>query len=147
MESLESRMERLTPEQRKEVEDFVDFLLLKNNIRQAPPVPVPPSQVLMNTPPVLSAEPAYSPLTKPIMMQNPGIRDDDHHSITNDEAASAPVHEIAGGDEDWITHDYMDYGKFEQNPSPATEAVKNVKRKIIARESKDTSRHLLDWVD
>ena len=55
MESLGSRMERLTPEQRKEVEDFVDFLLVKNNIRQSPASNSSSSPVLLNTPPILSA--------------------------------------------------------------------------------------------
>jgi hypothetical protein len=147
MESLESRMERLTPEQRREVEDFVDFLILKNNIRQTPSVSSPPSQVMMNAPPVLSAEPAYSPQTKPVLMQDSAIPEDAHPPMALDDPAPAPVHEIRAGDEDWITHDYMDYGKFEKVSSPATEAVKNVKRKIIARETEDKSRHLLDWVD
>ncbi len=39
MESLENRMERLTPEQRMEVEDFVDFLLLANP-DERPPGPI-----------------------------------------------------------------------------------------------------------
>ena len=51
MESLESRMERLTPEQRREVEDFVDFILLKNNIRQVPVSP--PNQAILSAPPSL----------------------------------------------------------------------------------------------
>jgi len=41
----------------------------------------------------------------------------------------------------------MDYGQFEQHPSPATEAVQKVRRKIIAREEQDKTHHLLDWVD
>jgi hypothetical protein len=41
----------------------------------------------------------------------------------------------------------MDYGRFEQQSSPATEAVRKVKQKIIAREEQDRSKHLLDWVD
>ena len=31
MESLESKLDRLTPEQRREIEDFVDFLLHRND--------------------------------------------------------------------------------------------------------------------
>jgi hypothetical protein len=41
----------------------------------------------------------------------------------------------------------MDYGQFDKQPSPATEAVKKVRRKIIAREGQEKPRHLLDWVD
>ena len=52
MESFESRFARLTPEQQKEVEDFADFLLLKNTLRQTPVVSQPPP-VMLNTPPVM----------------------------------------------------------------------------------------------
>jgi hypothetical protein len=142
MESLESRMERLTPEQRKEVEDFVDFILLKNNIRQAPATASPPPPVMMNTPPVLSID--QSPHQPPVRMQDLVIRDE---SRSPDIAVPSPLREITSDSEDWITRDYVDYGKFEQAPSPATEAVKKVKQKIIAREAEDKSRHLLDWVD
>jgi len=142
MESLESRMERLTPEQRREVEDFVDFILLKNNIRQAPAITSPPPPVMMSTPPVLSADTASS---------QPGVRMQDlvigDESRSPDIAVSSPIREIASDNDDWITRDYVDYGKFEQASSPATEAVKKVKQKIIAREAGDKSRHLLDWVD
>jgi len=41
----------------------------------------------------------------------------------------------------------MDYGKFEKQESPATEAVKKVKQKIIARQAEEKSKDLLDWVD
>jgi hypothetical protein len=41
----------------------------------------------------------------------------------------------------------MDYGQFEHNPSPAAEAVKKVRRKIIARQGQEKPSHLLDWVD
>ena len=37
MESLESKLDRLTPDQRKEIEDFVDFLLYRSgNLPVAP---------------------------------------------------------------------------------------------------------------
>jgi hypothetical protein len=142
MESLESRMERLTPEQRREVEDFVDFILLKSNIRQVP-VNASPSTVMLNTPPVLSADPA-PPLQQSGRMQELAVQDE---SRSPGIPASSPVPEITSGSQDWITRDYMDLGQYEQAPSPVTEAVKKVKRKIIAREAGDTSRHLLDWVD
>ena len=145
MESLENRMERLTPEQRREVEDFVDFLLLKNNFRQNPSAISAPSPVLMNAPPVLSAEPVSPPQAPPLRMQDLVIHEEPHLPAVSPDPVPSTIHEIADTDED----DYMDYGKFEQaaTPTPATEAVKNVKRKIIAREAEDKSRHLLDWVD
>jgi hypothetical protein len=147
MESLESRMERLTPEQHKEVEDFVDFLLLQNNIRQAPVTISPPPPVLRNTPPILSAEPSPSLQQPPVRMQDLVIRDESHSSAIGADPAPSPVGENTAGGDDWITRDYMDYGKFDQQPSPATEAVKKVKQKNIARGAEEKSRQLLDWVD
>jgi len=41
----------------------------------------------------------------------------------------------------------MDYGQFEQAPSPAAEAVKKVKQKISQREEQEKSHQLLDWID
>jgi hypothetical protein len=145
MESLESKIERLTPEQRREVEDFVDFLLLKNSLRQTAPIASPPP-VMMNMPPVFTAEPALSPPAPAVRMQDLMIREESTSAITSMEPAS-PIHEINVGNEDPLTRDYMDLGRFDSQPSPATEAVKKVKQKIIAREAEDKPRHLLDWVD
>jgi hypothetical protein len=142
MDSLESRMERLTPEQRREVEDFIDFLLLKNNFLQTPGTVSSPPPVMMNAPPVLSVD--TTPSTTPVRMQDLVIRDDSLPQVTPE---PSPLQEIVSNSDDGITRDYVDYGKFEQASSPATEAVKKVKKKLIAREAEDTSRHLLDWVD
>jgi hypothetical protein len=147
MESLESRMERLTPEQRREVEDFVDFLLLKNNIRQVPVNAPSPQPVMMNTPPLLSADPSPLLQQPPVRMQDLLIQDESRSPVISADPAPSPVRENTAEGEDWITHDYIDYGKFDQQPSPAIEAVKKVKQKIIAREAEDKSRQLLDWVD
>jgi hypothetical protein len=141
MESLEERIARLTPERRREVEDFVDFLLLKSNLQQAP-VTAPACPALMNTPPLMIPEPAPVPVPGPAVNPSalpvPGISTD----IT-----PSPAHEISAGDDDRLTHDYMDYGNYDENPSLATEAVKKVKQKIIARQENDKPDHLLDWVD
>ncbi len=142
MESLDSRMERLTPEQRREVEDFVDFLLLKNNFRESTSPAIPPSPVLINTPPVLSADPVPA-VPAPLRMQDLVIHEEPRLPAISPEPATPVVHEIADTHED----SYMDYGMFEQTATPATEAVRNVKRKIIAREAEDKSGHMLDWVD
>ena len=141
MESLESRMERLTPEQWMEVEDFVDFLLLKNNFRQNPPAVSPPSPVLINTPPVMSAEPA--PPEPALQVSVPLIHEEG--CLDNDRPVPepSPVQEIADVGEDG----YMDYGRFEQAAAPAREPEKSVKRKVIAREIREKSAHLLEWVD
>jgi hypothetical protein len=39
MESLESKLDGLTPEQRKEVEDFVDFLIYRSGNLPGPQIP------------------------------------------------------------------------------------------------------------
>lgn len=142
MESLESRMERLTPEQRREVEDFVDFLLLKNNFSQAAPAPSAPSPVLMNAPPVLSAEPA-SPAQPVLQMQGMIVHEEPHLPAVCPDPESSGIHEITDTSEDG----YMDYGMFEQGAAPAPEGTKNPKRRIIARDHDEKSGHLLDWVD
>jgi hypothetical protein len=147
MESLESKLDRLSPEQRKEVEDFVDFLFSRSGPVFAPlNIPVNSPPVLNVTPPPLSPpEPVPAGEPDPVGLPDPartGIR-----ALSADESASAPFHEINGGFPEAVSRDYMDYGQFEQHPSPATEAVRKVKRKIIAREEQDKPRHIFDWVD
>jgi hypothetical protein len=148
MESLESKLDRLSPEQRKEIEDFLDFLLSRS-------VPVnPPPDTSCYPPPVLNVAPPPLGLIEPVHGEEtiPGVRVQDLARINDpavqppgDNAGSVPFQELGSGN-DRITHDYMDYGQSEHQPSPATEAVKKVKRKIIAREEQDKPRHLLDWV-
>ena len=145
MESLESRLERLTPEQRREIEDFVDFLLLKNTLRQ-PPATVSPPPVMQNAPPVFTAEPPPSQQVPPVRVPDLINREEPSSPVAAGTDTDSPIHEITAGD-DRITHDYMDYGRFEQPHSPATDAVKKVKQKIIAREAEEKSRHILDWVE
>ncbi len=142
MESLESRMERLTMEQRREVEDFVDFLLLKNNFRESTSPATSPSPILKSAPPVLSADPVPA-IPAPLRMQDLVIHEEPRLPAISPEPAAPVIHEIVDTSED----SYMDYGMFEQAATPATEAVRNVKRKIIAREAEEKSGHLLDWVD
>lgn len=147
MESLESKLDRLSPEQRKEVEDYVDFLLSRSGPVFAPlntPVNNPP--VLNVTPPPLSL-PEPVPAGEPDPVRLPDLARTGIRAISADESASASFHEINGGFPEAVSRDYMDYGQFEQHPSPATEAVRKVKRKIIAREEQDKPRHLFDWVD
>ncbi|MDD5143260.1 hypothetical protein [Methanoregula sp.] len=141
MESLESRMERLTPAQRMEVEDFVDFLLLKNNFRQNPPAVPSPAPILMNAPPVLSAEPV--PAVPAMQMSPPLIHEEPHLTEGSYDPEPSSIQEIAGSCEDG----YMDYGMYEQAAIPAAIPEKSTKRKVIAREAEEKSRHLLEWVD
>ena len=150
MESLESKLDRLSPEQRKEIEDFVDFLLLRSGQVCIPPNAFhdPPPVVNIAPPPMSLIEPISPEETRPILLHDIA-RTSDRANVTtsNDDALSEPFHEIGGGAQVRITHDYMDYGQFESPPSPATEAVKKVKRRLIAREGQDRPGHLLDWVD
>jgi hypothetical protein len=145
MESLESRLERLTPEQRREVEDFVEFLLQKNTIRQTSAT-VSPLPIMLNTPPVFSAVPPASLPVPPVRMQDLMIREEPVSAVVCTDPVS-PMHEITVGNDESLTHDYMDYGRFDPQPSLTTEAVKTVKQKIIPRGAEDKSRHILDWVD
>lgn len=150
MESLESKLDRLTPEQRRKAEDFVDFLL--SRMGQVPPLPGGP----VSQPPLMSAAPP--PFITPEPVHNTGsYLAGPQASVPADnppargalpaESAPAPFHEIGGGIQNQITHDYMDYGKFENQTSPATDAVKKIKRKIAAQKKEDKPHHLLDWVD
>lgn len=145
MEPFESRFARLTPEQQKEVEDFADFLLLKNTLRQSPVVAQPPP-VMLNTPPVMVPDPGGAVPRVTGSSPSPVNPVEVSAATSPSDTDDATIHEITVGNEDWISRDYMDYGKFESQPSPATVAVRKVKQKIIAREEQDKSRHLLDWV-
>lgn len=147
MESLESRLDRLSPEQRKEVEDFVEFLLSRSG-RVFPSLntAVNNSPALNVTPPPLSMiDSVHAGETGPVRLPDPARTET--RATSADESASTPFHEINGGFPQEISCDYLDYGQFDQHPSPATEAVRKVKRKIIEREEQDKPRHLFDWVD
>jgi hypothetical protein len=143
VESLEHKLDRLSLEQRREVEDFVDFLLSRNAPvttalpASAPAPSVPP--VLVDTPPVLPVH-DLQPAHETVTVSPPPTED-------SPEPPEPVISEIAVGGDDWITRDYMDYGKFEPEPSPATEAVKKVRRKIIQKGQEEKPRQILDWID
>ncbi|MFA5267349.1 MAG: hypothetical protein WC379_05200 [Methanoregula sp.] len=149
MESLESKLDRLSPEQRKETEDFVDFLLSRSGqVYDSPNISRDPPPVLNMAPPPLSViEPVHVVETRVAGLRGPDLTNDRAAPVTNEEVSPAPFQEIDGGIQGRITYDYMDYGQFDSPPSPATEAVNKVKRKIIARDGEQKPRHLLDWVD
>ncbi len=148
MESLESKLDRLTPEQRKEIEDFVDFLLSRS-VPTGFPVPA-----LAAAPPVLTAEPPLLAGTEPMhggeegsgLLQDSCHPDDLATPADWDGPASSPDPEIRYRTER-ITHDYADYRDLDRQPSPAADAVIKVKRKIIAKQEQEKPHHLLDWVD
>jgi len=148
MESLESKLDRMSPDQRREIEDFVDFLLYRS---------VSPQGVSSQTtalPPVAKPAPPVIPVMAPMILQETpqvlvheqNIRHEESSTLGMSEEHYSPIQEITVEVEDRISRDYMDYGQFEQS-SPATEAVKKVKAKLIQKSEQDKSRHLLDWID
>jgi len=149
MESLESKLDRLSHEQRREIEDFVDFLLYRSGT-----LPGVSGPAVVN-PTVTKVVPPVIPVMTPILQDTPmvvaseqNIRQADTSSTGMPEEPSPLIQEITVEVEDKISRDYMDYGQFEQQPSPATEAVKKVKTRLLIQKSdQDTSHHLLDWVD
>jgi hypothetical protein len=145
MEPIESKLERLSPEQRKEVEDFVDFLLFRSGSFQETPIAQP--QIPNAAPPALI-------LQEPVhVMENPPLKENDMTGSENtsilsvcEEKTTSPE-EIAPVIDDRITRDYMDYGQFDRTPSPATAAVKKVKEKLQKHAENEKPRVSLDWID
>jgi len=151
MESLESKLDHLSPEQRREVEDFVDFLIQRaEGIRVTVQVaPVSRDTVLPArsiAPPLITADPL--PAEEPAL---PPARE-----AYVPPAVPAPVHEDATPaviQEIAVDDGYFDYGKFEKAavpvplpPSPADEVIKKVKRKLIQK-SEANKTQLLEWID
>jgi hypothetical protein len=147
METLESKLDRLSPDQRREVEDFVDFL----QYRSGSPQDIP-GQVTVNQQPVKAAPPVIPVMTPMMMQETPQvvheqyIRQEGPSSLGLSEEQYSPIQEVTVEVDDRISRNYMDYGQFEK-PSPATEAVKKVKAKLIQKSEQDKSHHLLDWID
>jgi hypothetical protein len=151
MESLESKIDRLSPEQRKETEDFVDFLLTRSGPVPIYPGPsrIPDPARNVAPPPLAMIEPVHTLESQPSRRQNTEHQTDSGQ-LAEEPAAPPVLQEISGGPADIISRDYMDYGQFERpqsQPSPATEAVRKVKTKLAKSDERDRSKHLLDWID
>ncbi|MDP3562965.1 MAG: hypothetical protein Q8R70_00595 [Methanoregula sp.] len=148
MESLESKLDRLLPDQRREVEDFVDFLLYRSGSTQGIPGPTTAIQpVAKPAPPVIPVMvPMIMQETLPVVVHEQNTRHEKSIPTGIPEERYSPIHEITVEVDDRISRDYMDYGQFEQS-SPATEAVKKVKAKLIQKSEQDKSHHFLDWID
>ncbi len=146
MEPLEHRIARLTPDQQQEVGDFVDFLLLKNNIRQGT-AGTNPSLIMVNTPPVMAPDLSFSQTTDPLPGSDSWFIYDRSSSDSHREPTPPAVQEITASGDDGIPSDYVDYGKSEGQLSPATDAQKKVRHRIIAREELEKTCHILEWVD
>jgi len=147
MESLESKLERLSPEQRREVEDFVNFLIQRSG--NSPTAPLTPSAA---PPPLISIAPPPLSVQEPSIVQEPvKVRDliripDSPDPGPQEDPVTLLMQEIAVDDS--MVNDYMDYGKFEQPPpSLATEAVKRVKEKISRKKVHEPTNQILDWID
>jgi hypothetical protein len=145
MESIESKLDRLSPGQRKEVEDFVDFLISRSGSFQETPVAQP--QIRNAAPPALiMQEPVH-------VMKTPPLKENDMTGPENTsipairEEKTAPPEDIAPAGDDRITCDYMDYGQFDRTPSPATAAVKKVKEKLQKHAENEKPSVSLDWID
>jgi hypothetical protein len=148
MESLESKLERLSPDQRKEVEDFVDFLIFRSgNFPGSPPAAlVPPRIQNVAPPPFVIQEPVQILENSPAKEVDTSPGENPPAPVPRQESAT-PFHEVSAAGDDRIARDYMDYGQFEQKSSPAVIAVKKVKEKLQKREEQENPRVSLDWID
>jgi hypothetical protein len=148
MESLEIKLDRLSPDQRKEVEDFVDFLINRSGNFQgstsSAPVPIQIQKVA--PPPLVVQEPVQmlENAREKEFVASPG--ENPSTAVPHEESAT-PSHEVSPAGDDRIARDYMDYGQFEQKSSPAIIAVKKVKEKLQKRGEQDKPRVSLDWID
>jgi hypothetical protein len=148
MESLESKLDRLSPEQRREVEEFVDFLLYRSGNSPGSPATAPVTQELRKVapPPLTLPEPVHVTET-PQQKINNLLRGENTSIPVRYEEKVSPLQEITVGGDDRITRDYMDYGQYELQSSPAMNAVKNVKEKLKKQEEQEKPRVSLDWID
>ena len=148
MESFESKLERLNPVQRQEVEDFVDFLLSRGIVREVPASHTAPPPLMNGAPPPLTmVEPVHIAMTSQFRETSQSSGASPAPALFEPEYQATGIQEIDVGGEDGS---YLDYGKFEKPslpPSPATEAVRNVKEKLSRREEHDKTGHILEWID
>jgi hypothetical protein len=153
VESLESKLDRLTPEQRHEVEDFVDFLIQRSGgLSATVQINPSPSQSVHKPvpPPFIASEPVQPDESRAAGTPGNVLPGEPVSPLSSAESEVSPITEIAIGDGDDLTHEYMDYGQFEQPapvPSPTDAAVKRVKAKISKRAEEKKSGKLLDWID
>jgi hypothetical protein len=147
MESLESKLDRLSPEQRREIEDFVDFLLQRAVTSAPAPLTLPGAlspQVVVATPPPPIQDPDAAP--ESVKLHDLIRHQEPQDALPHEDPVTLLMQEIAVDDS--LTGDYMDYGIYEQPPSsPATEAVKRVKEKMSHKKVHDPAKQLLEWID
>lgn len=146
MEPLENRIARLTLEQQQEVGDFVDFLLLKNTIRQGVANPSP-ACFRESSPPVMVPDLPCTQSTDSQMKSDSWSLYNHHSCAPHGEPTPSVIHEIRSGGDDPITREYLDYGSYSMASQPATEMQKKGRPRIIARDKEQKTRHILEWVD
>ena len=142
MESLESKLDRLNPEQRREVEDFADFLLQRSQTSPAlrsTPGATPPPLAVAPPPPSLQ-EPA--PAADPVKVYDL-IRRQELPAPPQEDPVTHLMREIAGDGGDSMTEDYMDYGQFEGGKRT------DVQKRQVQRKAprNDRAPDLLEWID
>jgi hypothetical protein len=148
MDTLESKLDHLSAEQRREVEDFVDFLIQRaEGIRVTVQLPShDPSPAKSIAPPLITPDPAPG--------EEPPVSPAREYALP---AAPEPVHEAeppVAIHEIETDDGFLDYGKFERAaaapaplpPSPADAAVQKVKRKLIQKREANKTQ-LLEWID
>lgn len=146
MEPLENRIARLTLEQQQEVMDFVDFLLVKNTIRQDPAHPFP-APIPVKSPPVMVSDFPCTQSTDSPVESDSWLRYNHPSCPPPRKATHSVIHEIWGRGDDPITREYLDYGSLAMVSPAETEMQKKGKPRIIAREEKEKTLHLLEWVE
>ncbi len=150
MDSLESKLDRLSAEQRREAEDFVDFLIQRaEGIRVT--VQLPSHDVL----------PALKSVAPPLITPDPVTVEELAVSLPREDAPAAAHEAVPEAEPQAAVHEIetddglLDYGKFERTaaapaplpPSPADAAVQKVKRKLIQKSEQVSKNQLLDWMD
>ena len=154
MESLERKLEQLSPEQQKSVEDYVDFLLHRS-AQQAPAQadPAPTLPLISAAPPPFIAVPEIPGEDPPVVRITHGSpRSEPPQDTYEPDLPSARVlQEIAPEPEDSLTSGYMDYGRFEPAEkapvSPADEAVRKVRIRLGEKKRDIPTNNLLEWID
>jgi hypothetical protein len=153
MDTLAGKLDRLSPEQRHEVEDFVDFLIQRSEgISVTVQInPLQSTSAPKAVPPPFIASESVHPDEHPAAETPDKVLSGEPVSPSvSAESEDSPIHEIAGRDGDNLTREYMDYGQFERPapaPFPADAAVQRVKAKISRHAGEEKPGKLLDWID
>jgi hypothetical protein len=156
MESLDRKLGRLSREQQRQVEDFVDFLLQRSQTVPEEGITSPMATLPSVAPPAPPVQ--DSPGSYTIGRINDLIDTPDNQQVRPDiDPATLLIQEIASEKADIITSDYMDYGSFEPGvtsappppspSSPADEAVQRVKVRLTGKKNAGPAQDMLDWID